>query len=173
MRFISRDKSPGYYMKLAQQQITDTNIGKIVKMVHPALVKFKALDGEFQTRLLPTRDGVAKGILHSDEAAASLAAAGHIFTDEEGKDVTEREVIAFLLGNEDYGVHFIAIDNNSGGEIEAEASDFIPEPDGMSWCRFCKKHVDNRGASEHAKKSQEHIAAKAREQMIRNRALSA
>lgn len=160
MRFISREKSPGFVLKDAQVKIIETNYGNIPQRMKAAHIKFEPLGNPFKTAALPVVNykDYASGKLDSDVAAKKLRSLGHKWTetDEEGNevDVTEKVVIDFLFRHPKYGRDFIAI---GGDGVEIVDTVIIPEGDGGFYCRLCEQHFDTvQGKDGHVTSSKKH-----------------
>jgi len=160
MKFISREKSPGFIIKHGARKLVETTKGVIPIVVKAARIKFQPLGSPFKTSALPIKSykDYASGVLNSFEAANKLRAAGHTWTkeDEEGNevDVTEKEVISFLFNHAKYGEDFVAI-GSDGKEIVDTI--IVPEGDGGFYCRLCEQHFENaQGKDGHATSSNKH-----------------
>lgn len=160
MRFISREKSPGFIMKHAAREIVETNMGNILTNRPPAHLKFEPLSVPFRTSALPIKSykDYASGTLNTKSAADKLRRAGHKWTEKsetgEEVDVTEKVVIDFLFSHPNYGKDFVGIGDNG---VEILDTVIIPEGDGGWYCRLCEKHFENaQGKEGHIAGSKEH-----------------
>jgi len=147
------------------QEIISTNIGNIVKVRKPAVVKFKRFAAPMKTSLLPKVRGTAeaRGYLRTEDAAKEFSRHGlGFFEGENGdkKDVTENRIIEFLFQHPMYLREFVAV-GRDGAELREDDRFFVPEGDeGGYFCTACNKHLKSVQAKEgHKTTSKAHAEA--------------
>jgi len=122
------------------------------------VLQFSPFTGRpFYTDRLPSKDGIAKGKLYSEQAAKIFKARNLTMTDDEGNDITEQSIVEFLLEHPSYGQEFIAI-GIDGEEVVGRDAYRIPEGDGGVYCRLCKKHFASPQGFEGHALSKAHLA---------------
>lgn len=157
-------------MILAQVKIHETVTGTYRETQAPATIAFEPIRGDFRSRLLPTKDGYAKGHVDTEKVAAQFRHDGQTFL-KDGEDVTQRSIEDYLLKHQSYGLEFVAV-GEDGHEIGSDRTDVVKEGERW-WCLVCEKYLDGRGKDVHVEKSKEHLEKSALAARQRNFALSA
>lgn len=160
MLFISGEPSPQYVLVHGSAQVVQSLQGNVRRVTKPAVAKFAPVTGRpFRTSTMPTKGGLAKGKLYSDEAAQQIRNAGHTQQDEKGNDITERWLIERLMNHPSYGREFVAVGVEDGEELVGKQTYRIPEGDGGVFCSLCNKHFRSAQAyASHEATSKEHAA---------------
>jgi hypothetical protein len=141
MIFLSRDKGLKLVHSQVRKYVHRTNSGNVTEIVPGRRIQFQRLAQPMPCSTFPEKGSGfrwgAEGILNSALAAKQA-------------DMEEQEVINWLLHHDDYGVSFIAVDEDEGVPLAAE--DVVLEKAGeKGWrCTVCDQYIqDDRGKKGH------------------------
>lgn len=149
MLFLSREKSPSYLYLSGGVNFIETLQGMQRKTTQPKWLKFEALNAPIFAPGLP-----GKGV-HPNEAW------GQLYSERAAKGIKEQQnaVEEFLLEHEDYGIEFIAVQEQSGSEQDfADDQMIVSQGDkGAFYCKLCEKSLGSAQAVNGHKTANKHI----------------
>ena len=102
--------------------------------------------------------GVARGRLDTAKEAARLAREGIVLSgkgDEEGEDITEREINRFLMAHRGLGTEFVRVDR-TGSKVEVDPMDPVILQGQGYYCRPCEQELNTAAARTNHCKSTTH-----------------
>ena len=141
MLFLSRDKGLKLVHTQVRKYVHRTNSGNVSEIVPGRRIQFQRLASPMPCSVFPEKGTSfrwgAEGVIDSSLAAKQA-------------DMEEQEVINWLLHHDDYGVKFVAIDEDSGVPLAAE--EVVLEKAGeKGWrCKVCDQYIqDDRGKKSH------------------------
>jgi hypothetical protein len=141
MIFLSRDKGLKLVHSQVRKYVHRTNSGNVTEIVPGRRIQFQKLALPMPCSTFPEKGSGfrwgAEGILNSALAAKQA-------------DMEEQEVINWLLHHDDYGISFIAVDEDEGVPLAAE--EVVLEKAGeKGWrCKVCDQYIqDDRGKKSH------------------------
>lgn len=153
MFFISRDKGLEIVARHATSKLVQ--VGAQLQSVETPVtwIKFRPVSADgYVTAHLPQMYGrnKAEGFFESDKAKYRAG-------------ITEQEADAFLLNHEDYGINFVAVDEDgvvidlvaAGSVTQRSQIYLVPSGDGV-YCKLCSQQLKNRGVNKHLN-GQKHI----------------
>ena len=153
MIFLSRDKGLRMIISPVQKFIHRTSSGNVSEIVPGKRIQFQKLAAPMPCSIFPPKDSGlhrwgAEGVLNSKLAAKQ-------------SKMKEDDVINWLLHNEDYGIKFVAVDDESGTPLVPE--EVVLEVAGDGWhCTVCDQYIqDDRGKKPHleSKKHKDNVGA--------------
>jgi len=146
MHFISRDKGRKIVARHADIKLQSTVQGMFQVEVKPAFIIFRPMrHGGWKTSALPQMYGreMAEGEFDSSRAKMRPG-------------LTEHEADEFLLKHKDYGIDFVAMDDDgkpiaaSDWDRSTKRSEPFLSPSGKGvYCELCEKQLDGRGMHKH------------------------
>ena len=151
MIFLSRDKGLRMVINPVHKFVHRTSSGNVSEVVPGKRIQFQKLAAPMPCSAFPPDKGNplrwgAEGVLDSKLAAKQAK-------------MKEDDIINWLLHNEDYGVKFIAVDEEGGTPLVPE--EVVLEVAGDGWhCTVCDQYIqDDRGKKPHleSKKHKEKV----------------
>ncbi|MHC4145715.1 MAG: hypothetical protein ACYSUD_13160 [Planctomycetota bacterium] len=148
MIFLSRDKGLRMIISPVQKYIHRTSSGNISEIIPGKRIQFQKLAQPIPCSAFPTKGESghrwgAEGVLDSKLAAKQA-------------QMKEDDVINWLLHNDDYGIKYVAVDDDSGVPLVPE--EVVLEVAGDGWhCTVCDQYIeDGRGKKPHLE-SKKHL----------------
>jgi hypothetical protein len=153
MMFLSREKSPSLLYRSGNVEYIDAPHGKFPVTKAPKWIKFQALNAPIFAPGLPSRNSAkpneAWGQLNSERCADLL-----------GEDA--KEIEQFLLTHRDFGLEWVAVDQETGSETDFVNNQMIiaqkDAEDGSEgyYCKLCEKYLASAQAVNGHKTSNKH-----------------
>lgn len=159
MEFLSGARELKLTLRPARTSFVELDNGqKVPRVDHGLRVQFNALGEPIPTEAFSAKDGKARGILHSKQAALRAG-------------IAEDKLIDILINHKMHGILFGRVGDRNE-TILPEMLHIVPQEDGY-YCELCKKSLAKQGVHNHPK-SKEHrrhlekLEQDAREQLEAN-----
>ena len=157
VRFYSRLKSPTFVMEHGGFKVLHLAGGREhLTPIKPGFLKFKAIPPSATGNRIHLKGGIVNGILDSEVAAEELRKSGHQILDNKGEDITEQELVLFLLASDRHGIDFVSMEDES---VEHLLQDMWIKEDGGGkfWCTLCERDFISRPmARKHSRDNEQH-----------------